>query len=194
MYATLAKTEHDRGNVEKSIDYWTRSMSYLEELGREHAIAETWNNLALALIDRGQIRRAQEALSRARDLGESVGHGRLVPWLELTKARIALREDRFAEAERIASSVAHDAAATDRARTESLLVLALALSAQRSSASRVSRAYEDALAAATSQPPGCRSRILRLYAEALASLGETATALEKMRQALELIRPSARVS
>jgi tetratricopeptide (TPR) repeat protein len=189
LYASLAKSEQDRGNLDRAVDYWQQSMSELENLGREHAVAETWNNLALVYVARGQTRKAREAAARAGDLGEALGHRRLQPWLEITRAKIALQEQKYPQAEHIALAVSRNEASPLLARAEALIVVARALVGLRAPITRISRAFDEALEAASQQPGGTRARVLRMYADALEAAGETKKALQRMQEAMNLIRP-----
>lgn len=189
LYASLARTEQERGNLVAAIGYWERSLQELEELGREHAVAETWHSLAVAYVERQMPNKASAALSRAEELARSLDHRRLLPWLQVTRARLALAAGRLPEAERLAMPVARDGAAPPRARAEALLLHAEALRRSGAPAARLRRAFEDAVAASTDQPASVRARVLRAFADALEAAGDAPGSLERMRAALDLVWP-----
>ncbi len=189
LYAGLARAEQERGKPEEALALWQRSLAELEALGREHAVAETWNNLALVHLERGAPRRTREALSHATELAERLGHEKLLPWLSLTRARLALLEGRVADATSAASEALKDPRATPRCSAEAQFVLALSLEAAHASPERIRAAFDKALAEAEGQPPGARVRILRHYAHALEATGDLKGSLKRLHEALDLVRP-----
>lgn len=189
LYASLARSEQDRGRLDPALRFWERSLGELEALGREHAVAETWNSVANLRLSRGQTREAQEALSRADELSSSLGHTRLRPWLDVTRARLHLAKKKYAEAHQLAGAVAADKQQSGRVRAEAQALVAEALAGQGAPFDRVRKAYEAALALAGREPAGTRARILRRYADALEDAGDPRGAARVLREALELVRP-----
>ena len=189
LYATLARTEQDRGRFDPALRYWERSLAELEALGREHAVAETWNNLANLRLARGQVRDAQEALSRADELARALGHRRLRPWLDVTRARLALVRRRFSDAQQLAAALAGDRGNPGRVRAEAQLITAQALAGSGAPFPRVRTAFEAALDLAQREPAGGRARILRHFADALEASGDARGAAKVLREALDLVRP-----
>jgi tetratricopeptide (TPR) repeat protein len=170
---------------------WEKSLRELESLGLERAVAETWNNLALAQRERGSIRDARRSLDRAAELARVTNHRRLASSIEITRAKLALDSKQFSQAEQIAVAVGRDGAAPARIRAEAHLVVAIALSAQGAPLTRTKLAFEEALKLSKQEPAGVRSRILRQYADAAEAAGDLATSNRLMREALEQIRPGA---
>jgi tetratricopeptide (TPR) repeat protein len=189
LYATLAKTEQERGDFDKATRLWRRSLDELDSLGWEQPVAETWNNLALVFRERNMPREARDALSRATQLAISTSHHRLRPWLELTRAQLVLDENKHAESEVIATAVIQDRSAPARARAEAQLILAEALADRKVPGQRIRKCFEDALVLAANQPAGVRARILRRYADALEAQGDLRGSVVRLREALELVRP-----
>jgi len=189
LYATLAKTEQERGDFDKATRLWRRSLDELDSLGWEQPVAETWNNLALVFRERNMPREARDALSRATQLAISTSHHRLRPWLELTRAQLVLDENKHAESEVIATAVIQDRSAPARARAEAQLILAEALADRKVPGQRIRKCFEDALVLAANQPGGVRARILRRYADALEAQGDLRGSVVRLREALELVRP-----
>lgn len=189
LHASIAKTEQDRGHFDKAVEHWQRSMVELEALGREQAVAETWNNLALAQLGRGQLIQARQSLAHADELATKLQHTRFQPWIRVTRSKLALQERRFAEAEQLANEVVGRRGAPGRARSEALLVIARALRAQRAPIGRVRKAFEAAFGAIADAPPGARARVLREYGDALDAAGDAAGAINQLRAALDLLRP-----
>jgi transcriptional regulator with XRE-family HTH domain len=189
VFASLAKSEQDRGNLERAAEYWLRSLNELEHLGREQAVAESWNSLALVYLARGDQNKARQALARAETMARALGHGRLLPWLQVTRAKAEFCARRFASARELAEAVASHEEAPPRARAEAYLVLARTFRETGATPTTVRAAYERAIAVADGQPPGVRARILRQFADALEALGDPSAGLQLMREAFEMIRP-----
>ena len=189
LYASLARTEQDRGNVEAAIAYWQRSLAELDWLGREHGVAESWLNLALAYLERGDRSDAQVALNRADEMARTLGHTQLRPWVLIGRARLAMMEGHPEAADALVSEVVKASDVSPRARAEALLVWANALTRRGASNIEIRRAYETALAAADREPAGTRARILRDYADALEAAGDMRGSLQRLREALDLYRP-----
>src|SRR3954462_5821580 len=137
LYASLARAEQDRGRLDPALRFWERSLSELDALGREHAVAETWNSIANVRLARGQTREAQEALSHADELARSLGHARLRPWLDVTRARLHVARRKYGDAEQIAKAVVSDRQQPGRVRAEAQALLAEALSSDGAPLDRV---------------------------------------------------------
>jgi transcriptional regulator with XRE-family HTH domain len=189
LYAGLAKSEQDRGNLERAAGYWSRSLTELEHLGREHAIAESCNSLALVYLARGLRPQADRMLARAETMATALGHPRLQAWLVITRSKAALSDKRYAQAQQLAESVTGNSNAAPRARAEAFVIVARAVKARGAKPELVRWAFERAIEAARDQPPGTRARILRQCADALESSGDAVGALRRMREAFDLIRP-----
>jgi tetratricopeptide (TPR) repeat protein len=189
LYAGVARSEQERGNLDRSLQLWEKSLRELESLGREHAVAETWYALANVHLDRDAIRRAREALSQASELALSLGHTRLDVWLDVTRARLALREGRAHDAQLAAQKVTQNVKAPARARAEAFLLLATAALENGLPMEKVTASFESSLNAAKGEPAGARARILRSYADALEKNGDLAGSVARLREALDLVRP-----
>lgn len=107
----------------------------------------------------------------------------------MTRAKLLVDEHKDAEAEEVAAGILRDHALSNRARAEAQLVIAQVLYSRRAPLSRVRKAFEDALTLAAEQPSGFRTRILRKYADALEARGELKESVQRLRQALDLVRP-----
>lgn len=189
LYGRLAGAAHAQGDYEKAADLWRRCLAELEIAGRERLVADVWHNLATAYMRLGKLAPARSALARADELQKQTAHTRLRARLKVTRAWLALKERRHAEAEALAREAADEQDATILTRGEALLALAEARLRKRAPAAAVTSAYEDALRAVQKEPVGTRVRFLKSYADALARLGDLDAAFAKAREALELARP-----
>lgn len=189
LYARLASTRQEAGDLAAALNLWQRSREELERLGRDRSVADTWHNIATTYIRMGQLRNARQALTRAETMASELGHIRLRAWISAARARIALREGRLAEATRHAREALRNDHAIRLCRAEARLVLAETLDAQRAPTERVSAAFEEALEEIKNEPPALRLRALRLFADALERRGDIRGALQRSRQAIDLVRP-----
>jgi tetratricopeptide (TPR) repeat protein len=189
MYGRLAGIEQQRGQFERALQLWRACLRELDLAGRERLVADVWHNLAATHLRLGQHAKARTALSRAEQLQSETGHARLRAWIKLTRAKLAMEERTFGDAERLAREAATDASATGLARGEALLVVAQVLARRKVPVAKVSQAFGAALAAMKDEPVGSRMRALKLYSDALAGSGDLAGALARAREALELARP-----
>lgn len=189
LYGRLAIVEYERGGYERAVELWQQSLRELERLGRERLVADGWHNLATAYLRLGQMAKAEDALRRAERLQVETKHERLGAWIKLTRAKIALRRDRLAEADRLAAEASRDERASAHARAEALLVRAQVLDRKRAPLDHVRQAFQEAVEALRDEPAGNRVRALRLWAEALAKRGDLREAYAKAIEALAVVRP-----
>src|SRR5436190_22466230 len=68
LYAGMAKTYHDSGDIEAAIVYNQRSLQVYEELGLIDQVACALDNAAALYVEHGNTTRARECLARAERL------------------------------------------------------------------------------------------------------------------------------
>jgi len=189
LYARLAATAQESGELQRAIEYWNRSIKELEFRGRERSVADSWHNIGTAYLRLGEVGKANNALDRAERLNEETKHPTLGPWIRLTRAKLSLRSGRLSEADAMAASAAKDQAASKLAGSEALLVRAEVSDRRKADTGELRQAFNRALEALSGEPPTLRVRAHRLYADALAGRGDFRGALEQSRRALDLLRP-----
>jgi tetratricopeptide (TPR) repeat protein len=189
VYGQMAAAERQRGRLEQSLVLWRKCLQELEVTGRDRQVADVWHNIAVTYLRLGANAKAKASLSRAEELQRQTDHVRLGAWLKVTRAKLALEEKRLSEAERLAREASVDKAASQLARGEAQLVIAQVLSRRRAPIAKVSHAFESALTELANEPTGTRVGALKLYADALGAAGDLASAFQKSREALELLRP-----
>jgi tetratricopeptide (TPR) repeat protein len=190
LYASLALTRFQGGDREAALAYARKSLDGFEGLGERERVAEAWNTLGWIHIQRGEFDKAAECLDRSSSMAKVIGDALLERWVQASRAELAMSRKRFDEARRLAEAAAQSASGELRAIALLLRAQAIA-AADASTTAIVRRAFEDAIAAHTSEPPRVRARAHRLYADALAARKQLPEAYEQARKALDLagLRP-----
>jgi tetratricopeptide (TPR) repeat protein len=73
-FNNLGLVYHDKGEWDKAIDYYQRSLAIDEKVGDEVGAAMTMRNMALLYEDMERYDEAVELLERAVKIRERVGH------------------------------------------------------------------------------------------------------------------------
>jgi transcriptional regulator with XRE-family HTH domain len=190
LYASLANTREEQGDLEGALLYARRALDVHERLGADTAIGSAWNTLGWVYVRRGDFSRAQDALAKADGYAEKIGDGRLAAYVLQTRAELALARGHHAEALTHAhASIAHPAA-SERCRAVSRLVFAQALGKTDARLSEVTAALREATIAL--EPFGRKqlSRAYRAAFDLLTERGETKAANDAAKRALELTSPA----
>ncbi len=190
LYAGLAITRQNQGDSEAAVTYTHRSLALYEHLGRERSVAEAWNTTAWVAIGRREFRRAKGALDQADLLAARIGHDELRALILATRAELALAQGKPQDAVRLADESAGHRQATRYARANASLIRAQALAAAEAPLPKIRAAYDQAVAANTSEPQARRAQVHESYADALASRGQAVPAFEQSKKALKLTRVS----
>lgn len=191
LYSSLALTRFEQKDIESAITYAKRALGLYETLGQKVAVAETWNTMAWLHVQHGHFSKAEEALGRAESAAKDAQADRIQPWIQSTRADLALARRDHARAVALAEAVAATPNIRPALRAQVLLTKARAIAAQRVPPARLRSAFEDALAAAKAEPAAIRARLHAAYAEALSERDLIRDAFEQQRQAWELSRPGA---
>jgi tetratricopeptide (TPR) repeat protein len=189
MYAGLAITRQQQGDLEAALVAARKSLDAYERLGREWEIAEAWNTLAWLQVERKQLGRAAESLQTAGKLAADAGHERLLALLDVTGAELAIARRQYAEAAKLADSALKRAGVSPYGRAEALFVRARALAAQRPTIGVLRKAFGEALAAFATQPARQRSKVHQAYAAELAERNLLRDAYEQSQLALRCLEP-----
>jgi tetratricopeptide (TPR) repeat protein len=187
-YAAMALTRFNQGDKEAALAYARKSMDIYEGLGRTEQVAETWNTLGWLFIKREQYAKAADALDRSEGLAKEHGLERLLPFIAINRAALALARGDAVTARDLAEKAARDGA-TGRLRARSLLLRAQAMASGGASLPEVKRAFGEALGAARDENPSELARGHRIYADVLEERHQTAEAYAEARKALELVGP-----
>lgn len=192
LYAGLAITRQEQGDLEAALTYGRRSLQLHEELGRERAVAEAWHNLGWVYVQRKQYARAADALERAERLAGSIGHRSLVANALATRAELALARGEVERAVQLAAEAAAHPDASTRTRGFALLTKAQAEHRAGKSLAGLRRAFQAALKALGREPPHVRALVHEAFSDAMYERGDSDGAYAQARAALDLLRPSLR--
>jgi transcriptional regulator with XRE-family HTH domain len=191
MYSTLSFTRHEEGDLEGALDFARRSLDIYDTLGRKAIVAEAWLTVASIEIERKRFDTAADAIDRARSLGVEQAHTRLLPMVEVARARLALQQGHLSEALAIADAITAAATTTERPRAFAFRIRAESLVRSQAPIAEVREAFERATAAAKGLSNRERATAHESYASALAAYGEHAGAYEQAQTALALMRTPA---
>ncbi len=190
LYAALATTREEQGDLEGALRYARRALEVEEILGIQADIASSWNTIAWVQVRRGGFTKAEEALTRAERLGREAADGRLLAHVQQTRAELAHARGRYEEAVALASESIANASASDRCRAFSLLVRAQALAKTAASLAEVDNAFAAALTALDRFGRRQLGRAHRAHFEALLERGESEAANRAAQKALEFSAPA----
>ncbi len=93
LYAGMAKTYQNEGDLEAAINYSTKSLQLYEELGLMHQVACTLDNAALLYADYGNRERARECLARAAILAEETKRPGTLASIRASEAEVTAKGD-----------------------------------------------------------------------------------------------------
>ncbi len=190
LYESLSETREEQGDLEASLLYARRSLEMNEQLGRDNAIAITWNTIGWIYVQRKQYGRAAEALDRAERMARTLNNNRLSSYVLQTRAELAMAQGNLAEAVSLADESVRLPGGSVRARAISLLVKAEAIAKRRGSAREIDAAFKEAIAAMKNLPRRVQAKAHSEYADALAARGRAKEAFAAAKAALELHKPA----
>lgn len=189
LYGSLALTRYEQGDKEAALAYARKSVDLYNTLGQEQKAAETWNTLGWLFVQREQYGKAAEALDRAERMAEEHNLPRLMGWITLNRGALALAKGNSDEALRLAEDAAKTDSPSPRLRGRALLLRARAFAASDAALPQVRKAFEDAIAAHTTETAREQARAHQFYADALSERKQAAEAYAEARKALELVGP-----
>lgn len=67
LLSTMAQMEHNRGNLDESIELYRRGLEQYEQSGEARAIITSWVGLAEAYVERGDLDEATAAVAHSKD-------------------------------------------------------------------------------------------------------------------------------
>lgn len=187
LYETLSLTRYGQGDDEAALAYLLKSIDLYRSLGSEEKLAETNITLGWLFIQRQQYTKAGAALDQAEAIASRAGIARLKAWIALNRGALALARGDHRSAQRLANTAGEGA--VGRLRARALLLRAKATAAAGTDLSEVRGAFEAAIQAHGTEPPGERARAHRAYADALAARNQHQEALAQARAALSLVAP-----
>jgi transcriptional regulator with XRE-family HTH domain len=189
---TLALAYIEVSDVEGAIRTGRESLALYRAADAAHEVAVLENNLALAYLANGNIRRASELAGHARMRHELDGDERSLAHVAETQARIAIAEGRPADAVTLAMEAQELALRSGNARalTSALLTIGRAQASAHDPEAALA-SYERAVTELRARGPVARLRQgLSEWADVLASMGRHEEAYALSREALHAAAPA----
>jgi len=187
LYAGMAKTYQNEGDLEAAITYNQKSLQLYEELGLMHQVACTLDNAALLYADYGNRERARECLARATVLANETKRPGTLASIQTSEAEVTAKTDPEAglaaaqEALKFAKKVDQPDAQI-RALT---LIGELKMTASPAVAKR---SFQEASQLAEERAPYLLRVIFDRWSRAAEARGDSDEALRLARRALETVR------
>ena len=187
LYAGLASSYRQQGDVETAIRYSRRSLQTFEELSSLDSIAATLDTVAALYAENGNRERARECLARAAAIAHENKRDGTLASIRTTEAEIAAKSDP-AEALELAQAALKFARKADQpdAQVRALVLIGELKMAGNGSAAR--RSFQDARTLAEDRAPHLVRGIFDRWSRAVEGAGDSEEALRLARRALELVR------
>jgi len=187
LYAGLAGSYRQQGDVERAIRYSRRSLQTFEELRSLDAIAATFDRVAVLHAENGNRERARECLGRGAAIAQENKRDGTLASIRTTEAEIAAKTDPT-EALELAQAALKFARKADQpdAQVRALVLIGELKMAGNGSAAR--RSFQDARTLAEERAPQLLRTIFDRWSRAAEGSGDSEEALRLARRALELVR------
>ena len=187
LYAGLASSYRQQGDVETAIRYSRRSLQTFEELSSLDTIAATLDAVAALYAENGNRERARECLAQAAAIAHENKRDGTLASIRTTEAEIAAKSDP-AEALELAQAALKFARKADQpdAQVRALVLIGELKMAGNGAAAR--RSFQDARTLAEDRAPHLVRGIFDRWSRAVESAGDSEEALRLARRALELVR------
>ena len=187
LYAGMAKTYQNDGDLEAAISYNTKSLQMYEDLGLLHQVACTLDNAALLYAEYGNRERARECLARATVLAKETKRMGTLASIQTSEAEVASKTD--PEAGLLAAQDALKFA--KKIDQPDAQIRALTLIGELRMASNpvlAKRSFQEASQLAEERAPQLLRVIFDRWSRAAEARGDGDEALRLARRALETVR------
>jgi tetratricopeptide (TPR) repeat protein len=187
LYAGMAKTYQDAGDVEAAIVYNLKSVQIYEELGLLDQVACALDNAAALYAEYGNLTRAKECLARAAKLAEETRRDTTLASIRASEAEVLAKTDRDQALEHAQSALKFARKLDQIDATVRMLVLIgeLRISAN---AAVARRSFQEARQLAEERAPQLLRVIFDRWSRAAEASGDSDEALRLARRALETVR------
>ncbi len=187
LYAGMAKTYQNEGDLEAAITYNTKSLQLYEELGLMHQVACTLDNAALLYAEYGNRERARECLARAAVLANETKRPGTLASIRTSEAEVMAKTDPEAglAAAQEALKFAKKVEQPDAQIRAMVLIGELKMA---SSPAIAKRSFQEASQLAEERAPHLLRVIFDRWSHAAEARGDGDEALRLARRALETVR------
>jgi transcriptional regulator with XRE-family HTH domain len=187
LYAGMAKTYQNEGDLEAAITYNRRSLQLYEELGLLDQIACTLDNAAMLYAEYGNRERAKECLARAAKIAQETKRDTTLASIRTSEAELLAKSDPAAGLAAAQESLkfARKVEQTD-AQVRSLVLIGELRMA--SSAAAAKRSFQEASQLAEERAPQLLRVVFDRWSRAAEARGDGDEALRLARRALDTVR------
>ena len=187
LYAGMAKTHQNEGDLEAAIVYNQKSLQIFEELGLFDQVACTLDNAALLYAEYGNRERARECLARAAALAIETQRDGTLASVKASEAEVAAKTDPK-QALEIAQEALKFARKVGQPDAQVRLLVLLGDLRMNANAAAARRSFQEARLLAEERAPHLLRVIFDRWSHAAESTGDSEEALRLARRALETAR------
>jgi len=187
LYAGMAKTHQDQGDLEAAIVYNQKSLQIWEELGLFDQVACTLDNAAMLYADYGNRERARECLTRAAELAVETQRDGTLASIRASEAEVTAKTDPKQGLE-MAQEALKFARKVDQPDAQVRLLVLLGELRMSANGAAARRSFQEARQLAEERSPQLLRVIFDRWSHAAESTGDSEEALRLARRALETAR------
>ena len=187
LYAGMAKTYHDSGEIEAAIVYNQRSLQVYEELGLIDEVACALDNAAALYVESGNVARARESLARAAKLAEEAKRDTTLASIRASEAEVMAKSDPDAALEE-AQTALKFARKVDQPDAQVRMLVLTGELRMKANGAAARRSFQEARQLADERAPHLLRLIFDRWSRAAEATGDSDEALRLARRALETVR------
>jgi transcriptional regulator with XRE-family HTH domain len=187
LYAGMAKTHQDEGDLEAAIIYNQKSLQIFEELGLFDQVACTLDNAAVLYADYGNRERARECLTRAAAIAVEIQRDGTLASIKASEAEVIAKTDPRHALE-TAQEALKFARSVDQPDAQVRLLVLLGELRMGANAAAARRSFQEARQLSEERAPHLLRVIFDRWSHAAESTGDGEEALRLARRALETAR------
>ena len=187
VYAGMARTYQDEGDLEAAITYSQKSLQIYEELGLIDQIACTLDNAALLYAEYGNRERARESLERAAILALETKRDGTLASIRASEAEVMAKTD-AKRALDAAQEALKFARSVDQPDAQVRLLVLIGELRMKGNETAGRRSFQEARQLAEERAPQLLRVIFDRWSHAAESTGDSEEALRLARRALETAR------
>lgn len=187
LYAGMAKTYQNEGDLEAAILYNQRSLQLYEELGLLEQVACTLDNAAMLYAEYGNRERARECLTRAATIAQDTKRDGTIASIRASEAEVLAMTDPEAGLA-AAQEALKFARKVDQPDAQVRAMIVIGELRMASSAAAAKRSFQEASQLAEQRVPHLLRVIFDRWSHAAEARGDSDEALRLARRALETVR------
>ena len=187
LYAGIAKTYQNEGDLEGAIQYNLKSLQAYEELGLLDQVACTLDNAAMLYAEYGNRERAMECVRRASALAQQTNRESTLASIRITEAEIRAKSDAASGLD-MASEALKFARKVGQPDAEVRAMMLIGELRMASNPVAAKRSFQEASQLAEERVPHLLRVIFDRWSRAVEARGDSDEALRLARRALETVR------